>query len=198
LSVAPNGSITLSIADRERLYHTFALIAYNAAGDSAYDSVSVNLRCPYTYFFSQSADDYHWNCPEGSAVTSNAAEQYFESGRMIWLENEKRIYVLLNDGGLYTYADTWTADQPDGDPGIKPPAGRYQPVRGFGKVWNADPYIRSRLGWAMAPEQGYQAQRQRVWSCCTSSELYLREFDNRMVHLSPGKTPPGYWSFVVF
>ena len=119
---------------------------------------------------------------------------------MIWLEGEKRIYVLLNDGGLYTYADTWTADQPDSDPGIKPPVGRYQPVRGFGKVWRADPYIRSRLGWAMAREQGYQAQLQHSWTCCNSSSRmsYPREFDNRVSRLWPGESLLGHWEFTLF
>ena len=119
---------------------------------------------------------------------------------MIWLGPEKVIYVLLNDGGLYTYADTWTEGQPDVDPGIAPPSGRYKPVRGFGRVWGSDPYIRSRLGWAMSPEQGYQAQLQRSWACCSpgSKALYLREFDNRVVHLWPNSTSAGRWEFTQF
>jgi hypothetical protein len=194
IDVAPDGSIALPIAAQERLYHTFVLNAYNAAGSSASGSVTVYIRCPYAYFFAPPADTYHWDCPAGPAVTSDAAEQYFEGGRMIWLGSEKMIYVLLNDGGLYTYADTWTTGQPDVDPGITPPAGRYKPERGFGKVWSADPYIRSRLGWAMAPEKGYQAQFQYRWSgCCSSQEFYLREIDQRVTHLSPG-----YWNFAIY
>ncbi len=200
ISVAPSGSVVQWIPDRERLYHTFTLVAYNAAGDSTSSSFDVSIHCPYTYFYALPQDDYQWNCPAGPALTSGAAEQYFENGRMIWVESEKRIYVLLNDSGLYTYADTWIAGQPDGDPSLTPPPGRYKPVRGFGKVWSADPYIRSRLGWAMAQEQGYQAQLQRSWLCCgsPSNALYLREFDNRVAHLWPGQTPPGYWEFTLF
>jgi hypothetical protein len=200
ISVAPNGSIVLPITDQERLYHTFVLNAYNAAGDSTSGSVVVNIRCPYTYFFSPPADTYRWDCPAGPATTSDAAEQYFEGGRMIWLGTEKVIYVLLNDGGLHTYTDTWTEGQPVVDPGIAAPAGRYKPVRGFGRVWGSDPYIRSRLGWAMAPEQGYQAQLQRSWTCCSSSTspLYLRELDNRVAHLWPNPTSSGRWEFAQF
>ena len=199
MTVALSGSLVLPIADRERLYHSFTLIAYNAAGDSASNSINVNIRCPYTYFFSLPPEDYRWDCPQGQTVVSSAAEQYFENGRMIWLDNEKRIYVLLNDGNLYSYADTWTAGQPDAEVGIKPPAGRYAPVRGFGKVWSADPYIRSRLGWAMAPEQGYQAQLQHSWTgCCSSaSPFYLREFDQRVTRLWPGEQS-GSWEFTRF
>jgi hypothetical protein len=189
----------LPISDQERLWHEFGLVAFNAADNSTSNWLYAYIRCPYTYFFSQPVDDYRWNCPEGPAAITNAAEQYFESGRMIWLEGEKRVYVLLNDGGLYTYEDTWTAEQPTNDPSIKPPAGRYQPVRGFGKIWRTDLYIRSRLGWAMASEQGYQTQLQNSWTCCNSSSslFYVRELDNRVVRLSPNATPPGYWSFVV-
>lgn len=200
LDVAPDGSIVLPIAAQERLYHTFVLNAYNTAGNQTSNSVTVYIRCPYTYFFAPSADTYRWDCPAGPATTSDAAEQYFEGGRMMWLGTEKMIYVLLNDGGLYTYADTWTAGQPDVDPGITPPAGRYKPVRGFGKVWGSDPYIRSRLGWAMGPEQGYQAQLQYRWSgcCAPAAEFYLREIDQRVAHLAPGTTSPGYWNFAQY
>ena len=200
IDVAPNGSIVLPIGEQERLYHMFVLMAYNAAGDAASSSVQVYVHCPYTYFFAPPADNYHWDCPTGPVSTASAAEQYFEGGRMIWIDSLQRIDVLLNDGTLYTYEDTWTADQPDVDPGITAPAGRYKPVRGFGKVWGADPYIRSRLGWAMAPEQGYQAQLQYRWAgCCSSAhEFYLREIDQRVTHLLPGATPPGYWNFAVY
>src|SRR5512139_152604 len=166
IDVALDGSIVLPVAAQERLYHTFVLNAYNTAGYLTADSVTVYIRCPYTYFFAPPAGTYRWDCPAGQAATSDAAEQYFEGGRMIWLGTEKMIYVLLNDGGLYTYADTWTEGQPDVDAGIAPPAGRYKPVRGFGRVWGSDAYIRSRLGWAMAPEQGYQTQFQYRWSGC--------------------------------
>ncbi len=200
INVEPNGSIVLPIAGRERINHMFTLIVFNAAGTSTSNVINISVRCPDTYFFARSAEDYRWECPAGSAITSNAAEQYFENGRMIWIESEKRIYVLLNGAGLYTYEDTWTAGQPDTDVGIKPPAGRYRPERGFGKVWTGDPYIRSRLGWAMAPEQGYQATLQHSWSCCDSAVdiFYLRELDNRVTHLWSNRTQPTSWEFTQF
>jgi hypothetical protein len=200
LSVAPSGSLVLPVSDQERLWHEFTLIAYNTAGDSTSNSINVYIRCPFTYFFDMEAERYRYDCPAGPMVSSDAAEQYFEGGRMIWVGAEKRIYALLNDGGLYAYADTWTADQPDVDPGITPPSGRYKPVRGFGKVWGADPYIRSRLGWAMGPEQGYQAQVQHTWNCCASphDEFYLREFDKRITRFWLGQAPSGYWEFTKY
>lgn len=56
---------------------------------------------------------------------------------MLWLSNEKQIYVLLPDGAYAVYPDTWTEEQPTftcnplGGPEESPPL----PRRGFGKVW---------------------------------------------------------------
>ena len=38
--------------------------------------------------------------------------------------------------------------------GQTPPPGLVEPIRGFGKVWRNDPALASRLGWALAGEQG--------------------------------------------
>src|SRR5262245_60288081 len=37
--------------------------------------------------------------------------------------------------------------------GEKPPAGLYEPIRGFGKLWRSNPQVRNTLGWAAGPEQ---------------------------------------------
>ncbi len=199
-AVPTSGSIVLPTFDRERLWHEFTLNVYNAAGNVASNSIQVYLRCPYTYFFNMAAEHYRYECPAGPASTSAAAEQYFENGRMIWIESEQSIFVLINGDGVYQYADTWTAGQPDGDPSLSAPAGRYKPVRGFGKVWSNDPYIQSRLGWAMAPEKGYQAQLQRVWkNCCDSSDqFYVRELDKRIARLWLEGNHQGNWVFTDF
>ena len=60
--------------------------------------------------------------------------------------------------------DRWTSDQPDYDSTITAPEGLMQPVRGFGLVWRevlGEPDEVSAngldLGWATAPEVGYEA-----------------------------------------
>ena len=56
---------------------------------------------------------------------------------MLWLSNEKQIYVLLPDGTWQVYPDTWTEDQPTfscnplGGAEESPPL----PRRGFSKIW---------------------------------------------------------------
>jgi hypothetical protein len=118
---------------------------------------------------------------------------------MIWLETSRLIYELRSDGQLVVYRDTWTDDHPASDPAITPPAGRYQPVRGFGKIWRTEPYLQNRLGWALSPEYGYQTQLQASKvGCRTNSEggFYLRTSDGRILHLCQGDKLPGYWEDV--
>ncbi|MBX3083816.1 MAG: hypothetical protein KF716_19435 [Anaerolineae bacterium] len=96
-----------------------------------------------------------------SAVSSGAAQQIFEHGVMIWLETERRIYVLYDDKNSpawASYPDSFTDGQQDSDPTITAPPGLLQPVRGFGLVWRTQAGVRDRLGWATLPEIGYTAQ----------------------------------------
>jgi hypothetical protein len=115
---------------------------------------------------------------------------------MIWTADGQTIYQLVDGGGLWIYQDTWTEDQPTNDPTIVPPDGRYQPVRGFGKVWRA---THQSLGWALASEQGYQTQIQRsLVGCRTIFEagFYIQLSDGRIVHICDGWKLPGYWEYI--
>jgi hypothetical protein len=93
-------------------------------------------------------------CPTNNEtpITSAVAED-FEHGSMFWDGDSKLIYVF--DSSTLTwfrYNDTWTTGDLQGTE--TPPAGFYQPVNGFGKVWREQPGVRQRLGWATAPEYG--------------------------------------------
>jgi hypothetical protein len=167
-------------------------------------AITVTVRCPCAYFFSllPAEDRESWSCPAGDPIAATAAEQAIENGRMIWLQHDDRIYVLFNDGTYQTFEDTWVAGQPDAVPGLTPPAGRYLPVRGFGKVWSGVTAIRSRLGWALAAEQGFATQMQSGWLRCCSQfgpvnrPIYLRNIERRIIRLWPGEFPPGLWKWV--
>ena len=50
--------------------------------------------------------------------------------------------------------------EPESDPAFAPPAGKQQPVRGFGKVWRQHPELREAIGWALAKEEPATALRQ--------------------------------------
>jgi alkanesulfonate monooxygenase SsuD/methylene tetrahydromethanopterin reductase-like flavin-dependent oxidoreductase (luciferase family) len=94
--------------------------------------------------------------PREEAVAVHAAFQAFEHGRMIWRADTDEIYVLYADGSRSNYNNTWDESQPVDDPARVPPAGLYQPVRGFGKLWRTEAGLGEKMGWALAPEQGYE------------------------------------------
>lgn len=97
-------------------------------------------------------------CPAGNppdVLTRAGAIQPFENGLMIWLD--PHIYVL------YSASDSFIRFNDTFQEGVDPetsdetaPAGLQAPVRGFLKVWQSSPDIRSGLGWATQPETGGQ------------------------------------------
>ena len=202
VNLSASGQLTQTIRDRQRLWQAFELSASNELGVVT-QTIAVTVRCPYAYFFSPLPveDQSDWSCPDGEPIATAAAEQIFEDGRMIWLQTDDRIYAFFDDGTYQTFDDTWVAGQPDAVPGLTPPAGRYMPVRGFGKVWSGDANVRSRLGWALGEEQGFETQMQGGWlRCCSrlnavNRPIYLRNVEGRIIRLWPGEFPPGQWKW---
>jgi hypothetical protein len=214
--VPPNGSLVVGSEGAGRHWHDYELDVYNSAGAAAARSLTVRFRCPYSLFFTSNINSYLYDprlCPEGPPQSTKAAEQVFEGGRMIWLEHAAPIrqwdwgaggkddFIIL---ALYTpgvawpqkqtFIDAWTPDEPDSDPTIVPPNGRFQPIRGFGKVWRTHSDVRQKLGWALGQEQGFDAVYQLVsdfrdYGPC----LYLTNMDGRVVGLC---RRDGSWSFV--
>jgi hypothetical protein len=98
------------------------------------------------------------DCPTAVEIPIQvAAEERFQGGYMFWRADTKTIYVFLGvgveTGNVYEYPDTWQDSDPTPLPGQTPPAGLYAPVRGFGKLWNAESGLRQALGWATEPER---------------------------------------------
>lgn len=91
------------------------------------------------------------------------SEQAFENGRMFWLEPNREIWVMLQDGEMPNQGtwlirdDTWDeATELAFDPAITPPnEDLFQPERGFGKLWRENQDLRDSLGWALDPEYGH-------------------------------------------
>jgi hypothetical protein len=141
------------------------LIVRNSAG-SAEALVPLTITCPYPWAeaLGGTPPPLASGCPL-QAVSGNAAQQSFQNGFMIWVEAEQSVYVFYDApaGSLDTYEvyiDNFREGDPESDPTIVPPAGLYQPIRGFGLVWRTDTAIRDRLGWATAPETGFQTWMQ--------------------------------------
>lgn len=103
-------------------------------------------------------------CPVGAppiAASVLSANQPFERGAMVYVNNPPGvIYVLNADGTFRRYDDTYTAGVDPETTGLTPPTGLLEPVRGFGKVWRTNDPVRTGLGWATANEQGVTATAQ--------------------------------------
>ena len=78
------------------------------------------------------------------------------------------------------FADDWDEHEPI-DGGLTPPADRYEPQRGFGKVWRENPWVRDLLGWAIAPEQPGTAN--------------LQAFSNGLMLSLPNLDPPMLYAY---
>jgi Protein kinase domain len=103
-------------------------------------------------------------CPTAKATVVWSAWEPFQAGYMWWREDEDRTYALFWKGGTnpklgewHTGGADWKWDGsfPDGR-GLTPPAGLFEPVRGFGYVWyNFLGGPGSAVGWATDTEKGF-------------------------------------------
>ncbi|GEM_PF-1800064 len=101
-------------------------------------------------------------CPLEKGRSVFMASQPFQRGRMLWRSDTRTIYVLFQDGTWQAFADTWQEGQPTQDPTLVPPAGLYQPIRGFGRLWREElGGPDAAIGWATAPESGRSGRVQR-------------------------------------
>ena len=100
-------------------------------------------------------------CPTGpEAAVTPAAVQSFQGGWMFWDGDHLRVYVFDSTAMTWTsYADTWREGDPESG-SATPPAGLYEPIRGFGKVWREHADLQIRRGWATAPDTGVPAAMQ--------------------------------------
>lgn len=201
-AVSLDGSLTVELAHTFYRNPLMTLVVYDAADNQVSQSLTVDWPCMYTYFFEPGFDA----CPLYEASLTWAAEQSFENGRMIWLEEihgesyvaEGLILVFYNDGGYEQYEDTWTDAEPESDPGMTPPAGLYQPTRGFGKLWRERPNVRDRLGWALAPEQGFDSAWQQRIVESIPGVAFVRTLDGKIIEIGGwGWETGGNWKFVM-
>jgi hypothetical protein len=148
------------------------------------------LACQFAYFFAPAPDA----CPAAGPTRSPAAEQPFENGVMIWLAANDSILVFYADGRWQRFEDTWSEGQPESDPTILPPEGRFQPIRGFGKVWRERPAVGEALGWAVGVELGFESTFQEQTALPERSPLtYLRTYNGQIYGLIERAPDQGEW-----
>jgi hypothetical protein len=208
------GSMTIPITtvnrDRFRIYL-----------DGGKQVLDVQLPCPDSYFFSVPTNVDGWsgqfaaqNCPDGP-VFSDAMEQSFEGGRMLWLNGQ--VYVLQSAGGGLQIFDAMTVTE---SLSLELPPGKYLPDPAFFEaVWQTQTLwsgqtVRDALGWGTASSQSFENISQRPWetkfaldgsgaivnrSGPSSVFQYLRLANGQTIFLSlyigHGKSP--YWEYVV-
>lgn len=149
-------------------------------------------------------------CPAAAAMVSPAAYQRFEHGLMLWVDHgpgqaDDEFYVFFDESHLrsdrpHTYVTLLAPFQQkagaslDNRTSATPPTGLFEPVSGFGMLWRGefvtDPFyfrdLRARLGWALAPEEGYEFAKQceaGVYPTC-----YLRLTGDRILRTHPDST----------
>jgi hypothetical protein len=197
-AVPPNGTHAVELEWTGYDNPPMTLIAYDSLDNQVIETIQAEWACKYTYFFETSLGI----CPLYEPSATWAAEQPFQNGRMIWLEEvsgdsfvlQRQILVLYNDGQYAQYEDTWTEGQPESDPSIVPPSGLYQPIRGFGKVWRENTSVRNKLGWATTSEQGFDTIWQQRFQESLPSVAYVRTLNGTIVEISGwGWTSGGSW-----
>jgi len=196
----PSGTLTQELTFTYYRNPPMTLVAYDDAGNQASQSVTVEWPCTYDYFFPA---DFSI-CPSSEASLTWAAEQPFEHGRMIWLEKadadnpvlEGVIFVFYADGRCERYDDTWTEGMPESDPAFAPPAGLLQPIRGFGKLWRENTNVRDRLGWATAPEQGFDTTWQTQIQESIGGVAFVCALDGQIIQINGWDAGVGTWQYV--
>jgi hypothetical protein len=199
--VGPSGTYEVGPETTGYRNPPMTLIAYDSLGNEVSETIQADWPCEYAYFFEPAPEA----CPLYDPSETWAAEQPFENGRMVWLEEvrgetfvtQRQILVFYNDGKYEQYQDTWMEGQAESDPLIVPPSGLYQPVRGFGKLWRETAGVRDKLGWATVPELGFDSSWQQRFQESLPSVAYVRIFDGRVIEIDGwGWVTGGTWKFV--
>ena len=99
--------------------------------------------------------------PTETVGTIQVAEEVFEHGRMFWVSPTKQFWVMVTTGpatapGRSSTTPLSTVSRRSHS--IVAPDGKYQPVRGFGKLWRENQTVHDALGWGTTPEFGYPSE----------------------------------------
>ena len=186
-NVPLSGTLTLLTDTLWRNSVAYVLYA-GAGGSTASATVSAVILCPDKWYFANPPA----GCPRGSSTLVPMAGERFEHGLMIWLSGQDQIYILFGDGASRPWSvvqNKWFQGQPASDPSLVPPAGLFQPVRGFGVAWRSDDAssgqtVRARLGWATEAESaltgGFQCDSASKYNQC-----YISGPGGQVYHLKP-------------
>jgi len=120
---------------------------------------------------------------------------------MLWLQKSNSIYVFFNEENtsyagnsfkLARFDDTFTDGMMEFDSNYKSPDSKFQPIRGFGKVWRENPNVMNKLGWATDKEQGYSACYGYAFGGWKSMRSYISTPTGELLELESYYAPTGW------
>lgn len=153
----------------------------------------LRVACDQPWFFEPHPDG---GCLVSPPIETPAAIQRFERGVMIWIGRTKSIYVLQAPHGLVDrFDDAFVEGMQETDNSIAVPAGKIQPVRGFGMVWRSSPWVMRTLGWAIESEQGYIACTGMSFGGTRNTRTYITLPDKNVLEIG-SNTEPFIWRIV--
>lgn len=182
-----DGSTTFEVSTTLYDRPDVTLTAFGESGGEAIDSVTLDWYCANAYFFVGRGVETPRICPAGPHAMRQGAQQAFQGGAMIWvpdIEGQDVIFVLYNSGSWNLYKDTWDESQPESDPSVVPPAGLYQPIRGFGKVWRQQLEVQNGLNWAAAGERSVTVTYQRQAQESIGGVRYIQVAGGELMRLT--------------
>ncbi|MFN8522923.1 MAG: anti-sigma factor [Chloroflexota bacterium] len=93
--------------------------------------------------------------PLPGSRTVTLVEQSFQGGVAVWRSDTSEIYVLGRGTGPWkSYSGVLKATSA-GAADALPPPGALAPSGGFGRLWTAQPEVKTRLGWAVYEPRGF-------------------------------------------
>ena len=130
------------------------------AGEIVTEDITLDVTCSQQWLGAMTGFEA---CPQEPPIAVFAAWQPFEGGVMLWFSDTQQIWVMTNsDHRVQVFEDTYVEGEPN--PASDAPDERYTPERGFGKVWQGLGGPEGALGWALAPETGFDSARQSAGS----------------------------------
>ncbi len=171
-------------------------IWFELNGQKITESRHVQHDCTSEWFFLPAGDQLQdpnnrvdrpfWRSCPSRPLISQASQQYFEHGSMVWIAERDEILIIIGDTitdilvGVKT--DNYQAGiDPVSDPSIIPPPGKWQPEHGFGKMWRENPQFREPLGWAIAPPVNYETVYQKPLTDFRNPHEFVRLSDGEVL-----------------
>lgn len=89
----------------------------------------------------------------GTERTVAVTEQTFQGGAMLARADNNQVYALIRPTSRWlSFANTWRPGEVLPSAGVRP-AGTFEPLRGFGKIWRDQPAVKLQLGWPVYDER---------------------------------------------